>query len=106
MKEYEYILLDCDEDASKEDVLKSLEGKTWERFESDYSCLDTIAEEILKENHLEWEIYDEEADGVCLAVKKANSEDFEVYYVQPRYSFTPRSNLMFDTDDFKDESVT
>ncbi|MFQ1050195.1 hypothetical protein ACIRXL_09050 [Avibacterium paragallinarum] len=106
MKEYEYILLDCDEDASKEDVLKSLEGKTWERFESNSGLLDTVAEEILKENHTKWEIYDEEADGVCLAVKETDSEDFDVYYVQPWYSFTAISSLMFDTDDFKDESVT
>lgn len=105
MKEYEYILLDCDEDASKEEVQKNLEGKTWTRFESDYSCLDTVAEEILKENYTEWEIFDEE-DGVCLAVKEADSEDFEVFYVQPWYVFTGDSRLMFDTDDFKDESVT
>ncbi|WP_410685673.1 hypothetical protein [Avibacterium paragallinarum] len=105
MKEYEYILLDCDEDASKEDVLKSLEGKTWERFESHYGWLDTVAEAILKENHAEWQVYYED-DGVCLAVKEADSEGFEVYYVQPWYLFAADSRLMFDTDDFKDESVT
>ncbi|WP_410677808.1 hypothetical protein [Avibacterium paragallinarum] len=105
MKEYEYILLDCDEDASKEEVLKSLGNETWTRFENDYSCLDTIAEEILKENYAEWQVYDED-DGVCLAVKEADSEGFEVYYVQPWYLFAADSRLMFDTDDFKDESVT
>ena len=105
MKEYEYILLDCDKDASKEEVLKSLEGKTWEHFESNYEWLDNVAEEILKENYTEWEIFDEEDDGVCLAVKEADSQGFEVYYVQPWYLLTPMSRLMFDTDDFKGESV-
>ncbi|MCQ9121281.1 hypothetical protein BKG95_10310 [Rodentibacter pneumotropicus] len=101
MNKYEYILLeDFDKDSSAEEILKYLEGEIWTNFESNSSYLSFVAEHILEENHYKWEVYDED-DGVCLAVKEAGNETFEVYWVHPWYKFTADSDFMFDKDDFK-----
>ncbi|OOF43960.1 hypothetical protein BKK51_10500 [Rodentibacter trehalosifermentans] len=101
MNKYEYILLDdFDRDVSAEEIQEEIEGKAWCSFEADRLDLRFAVEEILKENHLEWGVCEED-DGVCLAVKEEGSENFEVYWVYPYYRFYANSHFMFDKNDIE-----
>lgn len=103
MNKYEYILLDCDKDASKEEVLENIKGEEWTSFESRYTDLGDVADKILEENYVEWEVY-EEGEGVCLAVKKAGDETFEVFWAVVYYTLDVISETMFSKYDFIEES--
>lgn len=104
MKEYKYIRLDLDNDPSVEDVLHEIKGSAWSDFKSSWSCLSGVAEDILRENYINWNIYEED-DGVCLAIREADCEDFEVFWVTPSYIFSAESDFIFDKDDFKKAKI-
>lgn len=83
-------------------ILKQIQDKEWEEFESIHTALDFVAEEILIKNYSRWGAY-EEYEGYCFAIREKGSKSFKVYWVSVCYRFDAQSSLIFDEDDLKDK---
>ncbi|MFY1027140.1 hypothetical protein ACE4RU_05250 [Actinobacillus seminis] len=104
MKKYEYCLLDVDDEdeLSVEEVLKQIKEQGWTYFVARNQLrLEWVAEDILKENYADWEIFEEDEE-VYLAVKEVGEDKpIEVHRVSLFYVLSASSNMIFDNDDFK-----
>ncbi|MGX2951429.1 hypothetical protein ACWIUA_11105 [Ursidibacter sp. B-7004-1] len=107
MCEYEYFILDIDDEdeLSVEQVLEQIEDEgEWRYFgKCQFSNLEFVAEEILKEKYADWDMFEED-DAVVIAVKEIGEDkEIEVYQVSIKYVLSVATEMIFDNDDLRQE---
>ncbi|MDG6895063.1 hypothetical protein [Volucribacter amazonae] len=99
MKTYEYIALSKWNDTpTKEEFLEKIENGYWYKFFSNASQLDLVAEQILEENYIDWDLYDENED-IYIAVKENNSDYWELFLVRAIYQLSTTSEHILCSED-------